>query len=105
MRILIDIGHPAHVHLFKNFAHEMQKKGHKVLFTLRDKEFEIELIKSEGFDFVSFGKKYKSTIGKAFGLLKFNIPPYLNPNMGHAKFIIHYYPIYGSLIYISLNYK
>lgn len=56
MRILIDIGHPAHVHLFKNFAHEMQNKGHKVLFTLRDKEFEIELLKSEGLDYVSFGK-------------------------------------------------
>ena len=73
MRVLIDIGHPAHVHFFKNFAHEMQKKGHKVLFTLRDKEFEIELLKSEGFDYVSFGKKYKSTIGKIWGLLKYTI--------------------------------
>ena len=41
MRILIDIGHPAHVHIFKNFAHEMEKRGHELLFTCRDKEFEI----------------------------------------------------------------
>jgi hypothetical protein len=73
MKILIDIGHPAHVHLFKNFAHQMQKKGHEFLFTCRQKEFEIELLKAEGFRFVSFGKKYNSTFGKVLGLIKFDI--------------------------------
>jgi predicted glycosyltransferase len=42
MNILIDIGHPAHVHLFKNFAWIMQKKGHKTLFTAREKEHTIK---------------------------------------------------------------
>jgi uncharacterized protein len=60
MNILIDIGHPAHVHLFKNFAKQMIEKGNKVLFTCRDKEFEIKLLESNGFDYISFGKKYKS---------------------------------------------
>ncbi len=73
MRILIDIGHPGHVHLFKNVAKEMQQKGHVFLFTCRQKEFEIELLKAEGFTYVSFGKKYNTTIGKLFGLLKFDI--------------------------------
>ncbi|WP_271782595.1 DUF354 domain-containing protein [Aquimarina algiphila] len=73
MRILIDIGHPGHVHLFKNFAHEMQKKGHEFLFTCREKEFEIELLKTAGLRFVSFGKKYNTTLGKLFGLLKFDV--------------------------------
>ncbi|WP_282088434.1 DUF354 domain-containing protein [Aquimarina algiphila] len=73
MRILIDIGHPGHVHLFKNFAYEMQKKGHEFLFTCREKEFEIELLKTAGLRFVSFGKKYNTTPGKLFGLLKFDI--------------------------------
>ena len=72
MRILIDIGHPGHVHLFKNFAKEMQKRGHKFLFTCRQKEFEIELLKAEEFDYVSFGKKYNTTLGKIWGLLKFD---------------------------------
>ena len=73
MRILIDIGHPGHVHLFKNFAWEMQKKGHEILFSCRDKEFEIYLLKKYGFKYKSFGKKYKKLIGKLFGLLKFDI--------------------------------
>ncbi|TPN83994.1 DUF354 domain-containing protein [Aquimarina algicola] len=72
MNILIDIGHPGHVHLFKNFAKEMQQKGHHFLFTCRQKEFEIELLKSEGFEYVSFGKKYNTTIGKVWGLAKFD---------------------------------
>ena len=72
MRILIDIGHPAHVHLFTHFALEMQNKGHKVLFTCRDKEFEIELLKSHQFTYKSFGKKYKSILGKLWGLVKFD---------------------------------
>ena len=73
MNILIDIGHPAHVHLFRCFAHDMENAGHRVMFTCRDKEFEIALLKAEGFDFKCFGKKYKSTIGKIWGLLKFDL--------------------------------
>lgn len=72
MRVLIDIGHPAHVHLFRCFAHCIEERGDKVLFTLREKEFELELLRAEGFDYISFGKKYKSRIGKILGLLKFD---------------------------------
>ena len=73
MKILIDIGHPAHVHLFKNFAWIMQEKGHKVFFTTREKEFEIDLLTKYGFEFTSFGKKYKSTLIKIFGLFQFDL--------------------------------
>ena len=73
MRILIDIGHPGHVHLFKNFAWEMQKKGHEILFSCRDKEFETYLLEKYGFKYKSFGKKYKKLTGKLFGLLKFDM--------------------------------
>jgi uncharacterized protein len=38
MRILIDMGHPAHVHLFKNFILEMENRGHEIKVTARDKE-------------------------------------------------------------------
>jgi uncharacterized protein len=71
MRLLIDIGHPAHVHLFKHFAHEMIRKGHKIHFTVRNKEFEIDLLKQEGFDYNIIGNHYKSKTGKIWGLFKF----------------------------------
>lgn len=73
MKVLIDIGHPGHVHLFRPFAQEMITKGNEVLFTCREKEFEIELLQSAGFNYVSFGKKYKSTAGKLVGLIKFDL--------------------------------
>lgn len=72
MRILIDIGHPGHVHLFRNAAQILHSKGHEILFTLREKEKEIELIKAGGFKYKSFGKKYNSTKGKVYGMLKFD---------------------------------
>ena len=73
MKIIIDIGHPGHVHLFKNFAWQMQDNGHKVFFTCRQKEFEIELLEAANFDYKCFGRHYSTTYGKLFGLIKFNI--------------------------------
>jgi uncharacterized protein len=73
LRILIDIGHPGHVHLFRPFAQQMIKNGHAILFTCREKEFEIDLLKAAGFQYKSFGKKYKNIIGKLWGLIKFDI--------------------------------
>ncbi|MCI0493488.1 DUF354 domain-containing protein, partial [candidate division KSB1 bacterium] len=46
-------------------------------FTCREKEFEIDLLKMYGFDFISFGKKYSSTPGKLWGLIKFDVKEYL----------------------------
>jgi uncharacterized protein len=77
MRILIDIGHPAHVHLFKNFAWEMKKNGHTIFFTCREKEFEKELLEHFGFNYRSFGKKYNTSLSKLFGLLEFDIKEFI----------------------------
>ena len=71
MKILIDIGHPAHVHMFRCFAHEMIQRGHRILFTCRDKEFEIKLLSSENLEYISFGIKHSSVIGKIWDLLRF----------------------------------
>src|SRR5690606_31081569 len=77
MNILIDIGHPAHVHLFKNFAFEMQKRGNEILFTCREKEFEIELLEHYGFNYNSFGKKYYSSPGKLWGMFEFSLKEFI----------------------------
>ncbi len=71
MRILIDLGHPAHVHYFRHFAKIMTSKGHKVLFTCRDKEIVIDLLRHEKFDYINFGKNKKTLIGKFWGLFYF----------------------------------
>jgi uncharacterized protein len=77
MKVLIDIGHPAHVHLFRHFTNEMILKGHEVLFTCREKEFEIFLLKKFGLHFKSFGRKYSSQQGKLWGLLEFDVKEFI----------------------------
>ena len=73
MRIIFDIGHPAHVHLFKHLANLLMKDGAEVLFTARDKEFELDLLKAEGFNYKNFGKHYRSFLGKIWGLLRYDL--------------------------------
>lgn len=73
MKVLIDIGHPGHVHLFKNFAHVFSRKGHQVLFTTREKEYEVELLSYEKLPFVRTGRHYSSRFGKITGLILINL--------------------------------
>ena len=65
MNILIDIGHPAHVHYFKNFIRIMEARGHKFLVFSRNKEVEHQLLSSYGIPFIDRGEGKKSLFGKA----------------------------------------
>lgn len=43
-KILIDVLHPCHVHLFKHFYKIMKEKGHEIKVTARKKEVALELL-------------------------------------------------------------
>ena len=64
MRIMIDIGHPAHVHYFKNFIRMMEKKGHEFSITARDKEVAHKLLQAYDLDYVTRGKGSTYLVGK-----------------------------------------
>jgi uncharacterized protein len=70
MRILIDIGHPAHVHYFKHFIREMQQLGHEFLIVARDKEITFDLLEKYGIPYVNRGKGGSSLPGKLLYILK-----------------------------------
>ena len=72
MNLLFDIGHPAHVHLFRCFAVEMQAEGHDILFTCRDKDLTLRLLDEYGLPYVSFGKPKTGMVNKLLGLWRFN---------------------------------
>jgi len=55
----------------------MQKKGHDVFFTCREKEFEVDLLKTYGFRFKSLGKKYNSLGGKLWGIVEFDMKEFI----------------------------
>lgn len=70
MRVLIDIGHPAHVHYFKNFLKIMESKGHSFLITARDKEVVFNLLDFYNVTYTSRGKGQNGFIGKFLYILK-----------------------------------
>lgn len=70
MKLLIDMGHPAHVHFFKNFIWRMEDKGHQIHITCRDKEVTQDLLRHYGFPFDSRGHLRRGLIQKAYGLLE-----------------------------------
>lgn len=73
MNILIDIGHPAHVHYFKLLANYFIRKKDSVIFVTRDKEVTINLLKHYKLNYVNIGKSYTSFIGKLWGLFWFTL--------------------------------
>jgi predicted glycosyltransferase len=70
MKIFIDIGHPAHVHYFKNFCREMRSRGHYITITARDKECAHELLDIYGFNYINRGPGAGSLAGKIAYLFK-----------------------------------
>ena len=72
MKIFIDIGHPAHVHYFRNFIKIMKNKGHTFLVTARDKEMTHKLLDENKIDFISRGKGGIGLLNKFFYLFKAN---------------------------------
>ena len=44
MKLLISVGHPAHVHLFKNIIWILEQRGHEIKIVARNKEVSKELL-------------------------------------------------------------
>ena len=103
MNILIDIGHPAHIHVTKHFAHDMEAKGHSVLFTCRQKEFIIQLLEAEGFHYVSFGKKYTTTLKKIWGMAEFDFKMWKVCRKFHPDFFVSLGSMYAAQVSFLLR--
>lgn len=61
MRVLVDIGHPGHVHFYKHAIWELQARGHEVLVSAREKDVTRALLDHYGFPYRNL-----STIGSGF---------------------------------------
>jgi uncharacterized protein len=73
VRFLIDIGHPAHVHLFKNFIFEMKEKGNEVIVTCKDQTIVKQLLRIYKIKYINLGKKGKGLYGKLVKQFFFDI--------------------------------
>jgi len=64
MRILFDLNHPAHFHLFKNFIVYLKKNNHKIIITSRNKDILNELLQKQNWDFYSLSQPGKGILSK-----------------------------------------
>lgn len=51
MRILVDVGHPGHVHFYKHAMWQLQAEGHEVLVSAREKDVTMALLKHYNFPY------------------------------------------------------
>jgi Uncharacterized protein conserved in archaea len=70
VKIFIDIGHPAHVHYFRNFMSIMNEKGHTFFITARDKEVVFDLLNHYNLEYRSRGKGSNGIVGKLLYIAK-----------------------------------
>ena len=76
MRILVQIGHPAHVHFFKNFMWEAQKRGHEIFISAIDKEVTLDLLRKYNFNYDVSEKKRNNFFGNVIQLVKGDLKTY-----------------------------
>lgn len=61
-RVLFDVSHPAHVHLFKYAIEELQAKGNDVAVTSRKKDVTTDLLDAYNIDHTPISKKGESKV-------------------------------------------
>lgn len=72
MKVLLDVAHPAHVHLFKNMIWKLEKEGCDVKITAKDKEYTTKLLDAYKFKYEVLSEFRRGLIDKAIGMLKIN---------------------------------
>lgn len=72
-RILIEIGHPAHVHHFKHMYWELVKQGWTGLFVTKDKECAIDLLKAYELPYEVLGVNKSGIARKILSLPYFSL--------------------------------
>lgn len=73
MNILVDIGHPAHVHLMRHTIADLQRDGHSVVVTTKDVPIIKQLLEHYGISYINLGRKGKGLVGKMLKQLTFNL--------------------------------
>ncbi|MCQ1535237.1 DUF354 domain-containing protein [Methanosarcina sp. KYL-1] len=98
MKILVDIGHPAHVHFLKNFIWEMQKRGHRIYINTIDKDVTIDLLNRYNLKYEVYGKSAKDLLGYANLLIKGDLKTYKTQRKYDIDIIVGIGNIFGAHI-------
>lgn len=72
MHVLFDLGHPAHVHLFRHTAMKLLKRGDQVTITIRDRGIISKLLEYYGLPYVIASKPRHGILGNGLELIIHN---------------------------------
>ncbi len=70
MRYIIDLGHPAHLHFFRNIANRLMNEGHEILFTGREKDILLDLGYEYGMEIQVLSQAKKGVLGLCMELVQ-----------------------------------
>jgi predicted glycosyltransferase len=73
MKILIDIGHPAHIHLLKNLYFKLKEDGHTIFITVKNIKVQKDLLEKYNMKYINIGDKKDSLMGKALSQIIYNL--------------------------------
>jgi uncharacterized protein len=76
MRILFDIGHPGHVHLYKYLYKELKERGHILFVSVRDIPIAKHLLEVYNMPYIDLGRKRDSKLGKAISVIQQDLKLY-----------------------------
>ncbi len=97
MKILIDIGHPAHVHYFRNFIKIMESKGHEFLVIARDRQYVFDLLNAYEIDFISRGKGGGGILSRLWYLKMTSIKQFFRARRFKPDLFVDFGTIYSGL--------
>jgi predicted glycosyltransferase len=102
--ILVDIGHPAHVHLFRNAIKIWESHGHDVTITTREKDVATDLLDAYGFAYDIVSKARRGTLGLVRELFEHDYGVLRAAKRHHSKILIgtsvsitHVAPLIGGI--------
>ena len=70
MKVLVNIGHPAQVHLFRNALRILMEHGHECRITAVNKEISLNLLDLFGFEYDVVGSAKPTSFGKGVELFR-----------------------------------
>ncbi len=72
MKAIFDIGHPAHVHLFRYTIADLQQRGWEIKIMARPREITLDLLRAYGFVYETL-PHYDGLLNKALGLFRIDL--------------------------------
>jgi uncharacterized protein len=88
MNILIDLSHPAHVHLFRNAIKHWVNHCHNVVITIRDKDITADLLKLYGYPFTVASKKREGLLGLTVEMIEHDRAVYQAARRNKSKILM-----------------